>query len=209
LRPNRLLSRSSETASELIVARHGPVEIRQTLAGWVLETCVKGEPDRARATALQRLSAYANGKNRSGRRLRAARPLVQTEESTGRWRLRIALPWIDSDFVAAAGRNGRVRLRALDSETLAVLRVPGRPTPRAIEHAATAIRHAIAATRWEPTGGVMLRLHAQPTVLLHLGRFEVALPVAERGSAISNWMSPMANRSAAQEAATQSSPPTH
>ncbi len=178
------------------------MEIRQTLAGWVLETCVKGEPDRARATALQRLSNYVNGKNRSGRRLRAARPLVQTEELTGRWRMRIALPCVDSDFVAAAGRNGRVRLRALDLETLAVIRVLGRPTPPAIEHATTAIRHAIAATQWEPTGGVMLRLHALPTVLPHLGRFEVALPVAERGPVMSDWMSRVANRSAAQEAAT-------
>ena len=48
LHPNWLLSRSNDTADELIVARHGPVEIRQTLAGWSLETCVKGEPDRAR-----------------------------------------------------------------------------------------------------------------------------------------------------------------
>ena len=179
LRPNRLVSGSSQTPPELIVVRHGPVEIRQTLAGWTLETCVKGEPDRARATASQRLSNYVNGKNRSGRRLRATRPLVQTKESTGRWRVRIALPSVDSDFAAAAGCHGRVRLRAVDSETLAVIRVPGSPTPPAIERATTAIRHAIAATRWEPTGGVMLRLHAVPTVLPHLGCFEVALPVAE------------------------------
>ena len=96
---------------------------------------------------------------------------------------------MDSDFVAASGRNGRVRLRALDSETLAVIRVPGRPTKLAIQHAETAIRHAIAPTGWEATGGAMLRLHALPAVLPFLGRFEVALPVVERahGSVMPDW----------------------
>ena len=117
LNPNWLLFRSGKTTDELIVARHGPVEIRRTLAGWSLETCVKGEPDRARATALRRLSNYVDGKNRSSTRLCAARPLVQTEESMDRWRISVALPGVDSDFVTASGRNGRVRLRALDSET--------------------------------------------------------------------------------------------
>lgn len=163
LRPNWLLFRSNETADELTVARQGPVEIRQTLAGWSLETRVKGEPDRARATALRRLGNDVNGGNRSRARLRVVRPLVQTEESMGRWRLRVALPGVDSDFVAAAGRNGRVRLRAYDSETLAVIRVLGRPTPLAIQHAETAIRHAIAPTtgdhRHAAASGLRDRVH--------------------------------------------------
>ncbi len=208
--PNRVLFRSNETADELIFARQGPVEIRQTLAGWSLETCVKGEPDQARATALRRLGNYADGKNRSRTRLRVVRPLVQTEELMGRWRIRVALSGVDGDLVAAAARNGRVRLRTLELETLAVIRVPGRPTPLAIRHAETAIRHAIAPTRWTATGGAMLRLHTLPAVLPFLGRFEVAVPVAEQahGSATPDWMRPVVfNRTVEQEAATQSSPP--
>jgi hypothetical protein len=209
LNPNSVLFRSNETADELIVARQGPVEIRQTLAGWSLETCVKGEPDRALATALRRLSNYVNGSNRSRSRLHVVRPLVQSEEAMGRWRVRVALPGVDGDFVAASGRNGRVRLRALDSELLAVIRVPGRPTPLAILHAETAIRYAIAATRWTATGGAMLRLHTLPAVLPFLGRFEVAVPVAERahGSTAPDWMRQVVfNQRTAQETATQSSP---
>ena len=210
LHPNRLLSRSNDTADELIVARHGPVEIRRTLAGWSLETCVKGEPDRARDTALRRLSSYVDGKNRSSAPLRTACPLVQTEASTDRWQIRIALPGVDSDFVTAAGRKGKVRLRALDSETLAVIRVPGRPTKLAIQHAETAIRHAIAPTGWEAIGGAMLRLHSLPTVLPFLGRFEVALSVVERepGSLLPDWTRSITfTGSSAQEARTQPSPP--
>jgi hypothetical protein len=211
LQPNWRLSLSNDTADELIVARQGPVEIRQRLAGWSLETSVKGEPDRARATALRRLRDYVNGKNRGRARLRVVRPLVQTEESMGRWRIGIGLPAVDSDFAAAAaGRDGRVRLRASNSETLAVIRVLGRPTPLAIQHAETAIRHAIAATRWQATGGAMLRLHALPAVLPFLGRFEVAVPVAETTPATTmpeRMHHVVFNRPAIQEAATQSSPP--
>lgn len=212
LHPNWLLSRSNDTADELIVAHHGPVEIRRTLAGWSLETCVKGEPDRARITALRRLGSYVDGKNRGSTRLRAVRPLVQTEESMGRWRIRVALPGVDSDFVAASRRKGRVRLRALDSETLAVIRVPGRPTKLAVQHAETAIRHAIAPTGWEATGSAMLRLYSLPAVLPFLGRFEVALPVVERahGSVMPDWMRSIAfAESSAQEGQTQPSPPVH
>ena len=210
MNPHWLLFRSSETADELIVAYHGPEEIRRTLAGWALETCVKGEPDLARATALRRLSNYVNGKNRGSTRLCVARPLVQSVESRGRWRIHVALPGVDSDFVIAARRNGKVRLRAMDSATLAVIRVPGRPTPLAIQHAETAIRHAIAPTRWEATGSAMLRLHALPAVLPFLGRFEVAVPVVERayGSVMQDWMrSIVFDQPTTREGTTQSSPP--
>jgi hypothetical protein len=210
LNPKWALFRSGKTTDELIVARHGPVEIRRTLAGWALETCVRGEPDQARVTALRRLSNYVDGKNRSSTRLCAARPLVQTEVSMYRWRISVALPGVDSDFVAGAGRNGRVRLRALESETVALIRVPGRPTKLAIQHAETAIRHAIAPTGWEPTGGAMLRLHALPVVLPFLNRFEVAVPVVERahGSVMADWTrSGVFSGATAHESMTHSSLP--
>jgi hypothetical protein len=212
LNPNWLLFRASDTVDELIVAHHGPVEIRQTLSGWTLETRVKGDSDRARATALRRLGNYVNGRNRSRTRLRVARPLVQAEEAAGRWRIHIALPGMDNDFAAATKRSGKVRLRALEPETLAVIRVPGRPTKVAIQHAETAIRHAIAPTRWAATGGAMLRLHALPAVLPFLGRFEVAVPVAERthGSAMPDWMRrAVFDHPSAQETPTQAAPRVH
>jgi SOUL heme-binding protein len=204
--PNWLPFRSNEAADELIVEHHGPVEIHQTLAGWSLETCVKGEPDRARATAVRRLGNYASGKNRSRARLRVTRPLVQAEEGAGRWWFRVASPSVDSEFAATSARNGKIRLRALESETLAVIRVPGRPTKLAIHHAETAIRLAIASTRWQPTGGAMLRLHTLPAVLPFLGRFEVAVPVAERtpDSAMPDWMRQVVFN---HPAATQPAPP--
>lgn len=61
---------------ESVVAYHGAVEIRQIHTGFSVQTCVKGEPDRARATALPRLDKYLAGHNRSGAPLRAAGPIV-------------------------------------------------------------------------------------------------------------------------------------
>jgi len=210
LHPNWPLFRSSESADERIVARQGPVEIRRTLACWSLETCVKGEPDCARATALRRLANYANGRNRDRTRLRVARPLVQSAESTGRWRVRVALPDLHGDFAAVARRNGKVRLRAHDAETLAVIRVTGRPSALAVQHAETAIRHAIAPTYWQATGAAMLRLHTLPAALPFLGRFEVAVPVTERFVQPTTWdrVRQMAfHQSTTQERATRSCPP--
>ncbi|MEJ0015799.1 MAG: heme-binding protein [Acetobacteraceae bacterium] len=179
--PGRLLFRGNDTAAETVVARHGPVEVRATSAGWVLETCVKGELEPARAKGMRRLANFVNGRGRAC--LRAARPLVQTQEAAGRWRLRVAVPGLDSSFAATAPRNGKVRLRTLEPETLAVIRVSGRPTPLSIHHAETAIRQAIAGSLWEPMGPVVVRLHALPAILPFLSRYEVALPVTDRAYA--------------------------
>lgn len=210
LQPNWPLFGSSDTADELTVSHHGPVEIHQTLAGWSLETCVKGEPERARETALRRLGNFANGRNRSKMPLRVLRPLVQSAEGAGRWRVRIAVPNVDTEFVATSARNGKVRLYERNSETLAVIRVPGRPTRLAMQHAETAIRHALAVTRWQPAGGPVLRLHALPTVLPFLSRFEVAVPVIERMHGMSEWMGRAAfEQPLVRDAVTQSSPAVH
>jgi hypothetical protein len=212
INPSLLLLRSSELADEVVVARFGRVEIHQTLAGWSLETCVKGEPERARATGLRRLANYVVNRNRSEAGLRAARPVVQMPEAPNRWRVRIGLAGANAELLSDFARNGKVRLRAAASETLAVIRVPGRPTPLAMQHAETAIRLALAPTRWEAAGAAMLRLHAVPPVLPFLGRFEVAVPVTERTHSTSGSASLRSiafRHPVGQETPTPSSPPVH
>jgi len=202
-----LLAQSSEPAEELLRARYGAVEIRQTVTGWSLETCVKGEPDQARATALRRLANYACGKNSSHRRVGTVRPLVQTEEARGRWRVRLGIADADTGVALTSARNGRVRVCIAEATTLAVMRLPGRPTLLAMQHAETAIRHAIAATQWQVAGAAMLRLNALPNLLPFLGSFEVAVPVGERPQRSTG--SGSACPAALREAATAASPPVH
>jgi hypothetical protein len=202
-----LLARSAESAGVLVVAHHGAVEIRRTATGWALETCVKGEPEQARETALRRLAGYAAGKNIGHNQLGTIRPLVQTAEAAGRWRVRIGVAGTDIDVALTSARSGRVRVRITEAATIAVIRTSGRPTPLAIQQAETAIRDAIAATRWEAAGSTMLRLDALPSLLPMLGGFEVAVPVIERpvGSVEPSW----SRGTSAKEAATASSLPVH
>jgi hypothetical protein len=202
-----LLTRSGEPPEEPVVARHGVVEIRRTVTAWALETCVKGEPERARETALRRLANYAAGRNNGNACLQTVRPMVQSLEAPGRWRVRIGLADTDTDLALSSACNGKVRLRVAETATLAVISLPGRPTPLAMKHAETAILQTIATTQWDLAGTAMLRLNSLPVILPFLGRFEVAVPVAERsnGSTQSSWSRSIALR----DPATASSPSVH
>jgi hypothetical protein len=172
--------RSPASVAETSIARLGPIEIRRTDAGWVAETRVKGEPGAARITGRRRLEAFVSGDNTSLTRLRAIRPLTQAEDSPGRWRLRVHLRRVEGAFIAAAPRTGKVRIREVDPETFAVLRLTGRPTLVAIARGADVIRAAIDGTSWMAAGGPILRLDRAPSVLPFFGGFEVAIPVEVR-----------------------------
>lgn len=87
------------------------------------------------------------------------------------------MPGVEDAFVATVSRNGRVRIRPAQTEFLAVLRMSGRPTPRAIAGGGAAISTALAGTMWLPAGGPLIRLHRPPAILPFTNRFEVALPI--------------------------------
>ena len=169
--------RLDEASPETIIARYGAVEVRQTHAGFSVQTCVKGVPDQARATALRRLANYLGGKNRNGSRLRGAGPLVQKEAAPGRWLVSVGLPGVEDAFVAAVSRNGKVRICQAQPEAIAVARLSGRPTPQAILRGDAMIRAALAGTEWLSIGKPMIRMDAPPSILPFVGHFEVALPV--------------------------------
>lgn len=207
-----LLAGSAECADEVIIARHGAVEIRQTVTGWWLETCVKGEPGRARETAMRRFAHYAAGRNSCHSPLRTFGQMVQTVERPGRWRVRIAVAETDPQLAVASARNGKVRLRFAEARTLAMIRVPGRPTLLAMKHAETAIRHALALTRWKAAGSAMLRLHTLPKLLQFFGRFEMAVLVVLRDPAAitpDRMGAALPERQAMQEVPTAGVPRVH
>ena len=79
-----------------------------------------------------------------------------------------------------APRHGKIRIRPMQPELQAVLRMYGRPTPRAMARTDTVIRAALADTMWVPSGGPAIRLLRAPTILPLPCRFEVALPIERR-----------------------------
>jgi SOUL heme-binding protein len=178
LLPYRRWLRLDAAMPETVVAYHGargdPADPHALLSADLRQ----GRARSGAPTALQRLDKYLAGHNRSGARLRAVGPIVQREEAPGRWLVSVDLPGVEEAFMAAVSGNGRVRIRPVQIEFLAVLRMSGRPAPEAIAGGGAAISAALAGTMWLPAGGPMARLHRPPTILPFANRFEVALPIA-------------------------------
>src|SRR6185312_4036671 len=144
---------TTEMADESVLSHHGPVDIVETSPGWLIETSVKGDAEHARHSALHRIEKFLTQQNRIGFHLQPIKPLMQLAEAPGRWRIRLFLRnGGGGDFPVT--RNGKVRVRQIFPEALAVIRVPGRPTSLALRHAEIAIRHAVAPTRWQAGGAV-------------------------------------------------------
>ncbi len=173
-----LALRFADPPRERAIASFGAIEIRQTEPGVCAETCVKGEPGEARATALQRIGRYLRRNRRNGMKLRTMRPLVQTAGGPERWLVRIFLA---SDSMPPPSRKDRIAVRPTPPETLAVLRLSGRAGEAAIARGQGVIESALAATPWHASGPPMLRLAAPVPLLPFAAHFEIALPVAQSG----------------------------
>lgn len=89
--PCWLLLRLSDTVSKSTAVAHCSAEIRLTQTGFLAQTYVKGDRNRAIATAVSRLAGYISSHNTIGRQIRAARPPVLSEETPGRWLVHIGL----------------------------------------------------------------------------------------------------------------------
>jgi hypothetical protein len=176
---DRRLLRRSALPKEILLATLGPVELRHTRAGFVARTTVKGEQDTALQTALRRLANYADGDNRAGLPMRTACPAVELPCAPGTWLARIGLPGVYAESAAPTPRSPKVRIVAQPSETLATVRLSGRPKPQSLARGEAAIRAAIAGSEWSVCGPAMLCLHAPLGLLPWTGSFEVAVPVAE------------------------------
>ena len=86
----RILLWSKET-DEAIIASYGSVQIRHVPGGCVVQTCVKGDMNLARGTALLRLVKYVSGDNQRAARLDAERPLLQQRKAPGLWQVAVRL----------------------------------------------------------------------------------------------------------------------
>jgi hypothetical protein len=179
LAADRWLPGRSARPNETVLATLGPVELRRTRAGFVARTVVEGEHDAALQTALRRLADYTGGHNHPGLPVQAAKPAVQLPGAPGTWLVRIGLPGVYAASAAPMPRSGKVRIVAQPSETLAIIRLSGRPQPQVFARGEAAILAAIGGSLWVPSGPVMLRLHAPPGLLPWSSGFEVAIPVAE------------------------------
>jgi SOUL heme-binding protein len=171
----------SDAAEESSLARYGAVEVRQTEGGLFAQTRVKGEQDQALATALQRVGQFLCKNQRSELDVRLRRPLVQSEEAPDRWVVRMGLIGPQEGIVSPASRGGRVKVIFSAPETVATLRVAGRPTIGSVRRASARILGSLDTTPWMSTGEPSIRFQDALSMLPFLAHFEVAIPVFKRG----------------------------
>ena len=172
----RILLWSKET-DEPIIASYGSVRILHVAGGCVAQTCVKGDMNLARGTALLRLIKYVGGDNQRAARLDAERPLLQQRKAPGLWQVALRLIAVDDVQAAPVPRARKIKIVAQAPTTWAVITRRGRPTEQGIERAETAIMDTIARSQWFATGSATVRIHAPTSVLPFAGSFEVAVPV--------------------------------
>jgi hypothetical protein len=177
---NWLVPRWRAAPVESVIASRGSVEIRQIPAGCVAQTCVKGEPAKARETALRRLAKYTHGNNWSSAIFGTVRPVMQQEQAPGRWLIGVRLAKFGDTLTAPAPCEPKVKLISRAPEMLAVVRVAGRPAHGSINAGDAIILNAIDGTDWIATGSPMIRLHVRGPLQWLGSSFEVAVPVAPR-----------------------------
>jgi hypothetical protein len=141
---------------------------------------VKGELAQARETAMRRLAKYTHGYNRSSAILGTVRPIVQQQQAPGRWLIGVRLTEVADALAAPPPCAPKVKLVSRETETLAVVRVAGRPVHGSITGGDAIILNAIDDTDWIATGCPMIRLHARGPLAWFARGFEVAVPVAAR-----------------------------
>jgi hypothetical protein len=176
----RLLWRSAPPR-EAVIATLGSVQLRRLRPVFMARTMVNGDPDAALPTALQRLADYIGGDNREALRVQVARPVVWQPRASGTWQVQIGLPEVYNACAAPLPRSGKVRIISQPGETLAVIRLSGRPCPQALAQGEAAILSALTGGHWVATGPTILRLHAPFGLLPWMGSFEVAIAVDEHG----------------------------
>jgi hypothetical protein len=143
---------------------------------------VKGDINRACATALARLSKYVGGDNQRSVTLAAERPLL-LQKVSGLWQFSVRLSAVNDIRVAPEPRAKKVRIIAQGPALRAVTTWRGRLTEQSALRAETAIIGAIARGRhWFACGPAMVRIYAAGSLLPFVGGFEIALPVSTQGS---------------------------
>jgi len=165
---------------ETIIASHCSVEIRQTAAACIAWTCVKGDLTQARATALRRLAKYTEGDNRGAVRVRVVRPVLQRQSGPHRWRVGVRLANVENIRAAPAPLAPKIEVVASKPETLAIVRMDGRPSHDLVSFGDAIILDAISDTEWVAIGPAMIRLYTRGLIPLFIGGFEIAVPVSAR-----------------------------
>jgi hypothetical protein len=182
--------RTTEEPAFTVIARVGEAEIRRYGARLLAEVEVEGSEQAARNQGFRPLAAYIFGENRAAERIGMTAPVAQSagerigmtapvaqQAEGGRWRIGFFMPARYSRETLPLPRDGRVTLRELPAETVAVLRFSGLPDEAAVRAAQARLDAALAGTAWHAAGPGGAWFYDPPWTIPALRRSEVWRPV--------------------------------
>jgi hypothetical protein len=186
--------RTTEEPPFTVIAREGEVEIRRYGPRLLAEVEVEGGAQAARNQGFRPLAAYIFGENRAAERIGMTAPVAQQgserigmtapvaqqevqQGEGGRWRIGFFMPARYARETLPLPRDGRVTLREVPEETVAVLRFSGLTGEAAVRAAEARLEALLAATPWRATGPGGAWFYDPPWTIPALRRSEVWRPV--------------------------------
>jgi len=180
-----------------LLARLGPVVIRQYGPRIAAETTVQDDEISARSIGFRRLAGYIFGANharaniamtapvaqepgRDGATIAMTAPVAQEFSSSNAWRIRFFMPANDTLATLPVPDDDLVQLVELPAETYAVLRFSGLATVPAVQDETHRLLETLEAGDWAPTGAPVVWFYDPPWTLPPLRRNEVAVAVRKR-----------------------------
>ncbi len=188
-------ARQAEEPAYKIVAEAGWAEIRQYGPRIAAETVVDGDEEGTRSAGFRRLAGYIFGDNQGGTKIAMTAPVAQesagakiamtapvsqTQDASGRWRIRFFMPASFTMQTLPKPNDPAVMLVPVPPEMFAVLRFSGSIGAQAVAaHTADLVR-GLENSAWRPAGAPVAWFYDPPWTLPPLRRNEVAIPVSPR-----------------------------
>ena len=169
--------RTTEEPAYQTVAQVGKVEIRSYGLRLAAEAVVGGDQIAARSTGFRRLAGYIFGGNQTRASIAMTAPVIQMASPDAMWRIRFLMPAQYTRQTLPDPLDSGVRIVAVPSQTVAVLRYAGVASAGAVRDANARLLQALAGSGWEVDGVPTAWLYDPPWTLPPLRRNEAVVAV--------------------------------
>jgi SOUL heme-binding protein len=180
-----------------VLAKIGPVEIRQYGARTAAETTVSGDEVAARSAGFRRLAGYIFGGNHlhqsiamtapvaqqstnRGQDIAMTAPVAHSPAMAGAWRIEFFMPAGYTLKTLPVPDNPAVKLVPVPPQTAALIRFRGTASPGAVARERHALLDRLDGSEWKPVGVPVTWFFDPPWALPPLRRNEIAVAVERR-----------------------------
>ncbi len=174
-----------------VLAKAGPVEIRQYQPRLAASVTVPGDEISARGAGFRRLAGFIFGGNtaqksiemtapveQSAQKIAMTAPVAQTQDASGAWTITFYMPANYTLATLPKPNDPGIRIETVPSETYAVYRFSGIPGAGAVNQAEKILFANLKTSPWRQIGPLVAWFYDPPWALPFVRRNEVAVPVA-------------------------------